>query len=58
MRDQTGGALPGVSVELSPPGDVSRSGETDGTGRYRFNDVAPGAYCVAFRLLNFGGATP
>ncbi len=54
VRDQTGGALPGVSVELSPPGDVSRSGETDGTGRYRFDDVAPGTYTVAFRLLNFG----
>src|SRR4051794_18103240 len=54
VRDQTGGALPGVTVELSTARDVARSTETDTSGRYRFENVAAGTYNLVFRLLNFG----
>jgi hypothetical protein len=53
-RDQTGGVLPGVSVELSIGTAITRSTETDGNGRYRFDDVPQGTYVVTFHLLNFG----
>jgi carboxypeptidase family protein/TonB-dependent receptor-like protein len=54
VRDQTGGALPGVSVELSQSKDDVRAAETDGTGRYRFDKVSGGTYDLVFRLINFG----
>jgi hypothetical protein len=53
-RDQTGGVLPGVSVELSIGTAITRSTETDGNGRYRIDDVPQGTYVVTFHLLNFG----
>jgi outer membrane receptor protein involved in Fe transport len=54
VRDQTGGALPGVSVEAVGADGVPRASETDGTGRYRIADLPPGSYDLSFRLLNFG----
>jgi len=54
VRDQTGGALPGVTVELGTAGSELRSTDSDATGRYRFDNVAPGTYDLQFRLLNFG----
>ncbi len=53
VRDQTGGVLPGASVELASGSAIVRSVETDGTGRYRMDDVPPGTYTVTFHLLNF-----
>lgn len=53
VKDQTGGALPGVSVELTPAGGAPLVAQTDASGRYRFDSVAPGRYDLLFRLLNF-----
>lgn len=54
VRDQTGGALPGTSVELrDAEGATLQTTEVDGSGRYRFEAVSPGTYGLAIRLLNF-----
>src|SRR5687767_3958301 len=52
--DETGGVLPGVSVELRHAG-VQRSLETvtDGVGVYRFENVPGGTAELTFRLINF-----
>jgi hypothetical protein len=52
VRDETGGALPGVSVELRGDTGSPQMTMTDGQGRYRF-DLSPGRYQVAFALINF-----
>lgn len=54
VRDQTGGVLPGATVELSAGRDNTRGTQTDAQGRYRITNVAPGAYVLAFKLINFG----
>jgi outer membrane receptor protein involved in Fe transport len=54
VRDQTGGALPGVTVELRTPHAASLAASTDASGRYRFEQVPSGKYTLSFRLLNFG----
>src|SRR6185503_15116606 len=58
--DDTGGALPGVTVELRSEGPAGGSPQvtvTDGAGEYSFDDVAPGRYQVAFTLVNFASVT-
>jgi outer membrane receptor protein involved in Fe transport len=52
ITDETGGALPGVTVELRENGDPL-VGVTDGEGRYSFENVAPGTYQLSIRLINF-----
>ena len=52
VRDQTGGALPGVTVEARAAGDHIKATTTDATGVYRL-DVPPGHYELAFSLVNF-----
>ena len=47
VRDQTGGALPGVTVELLSSRDVVASGSSDGSGRYRLAGIAPGTYTLS-----------
>ncbi len=54
VRDQTGGALPGVTVELTAPRVAPFATSTDVSGRYRFEGVPAGTYTLSFRLLNFG----
>ncbi len=54
VRDQTGGALPGVTVELTAPRVAPLATPTDVSGRYRFEGVPAGTYTLSFRLLNFG----
>jgi TonB dependent receptor-like, beta-barrel/Carboxypeptidase regulatory-like domain/TonB-dependent Receptor Plug Domain len=54
VRDQTGGALPGVTVELTRPRVPPLATATDTAGRYRFESVPPDTYTLSFRLLNFG----
>jgi outer membrane receptor protein involved in Fe transport len=54
VRDETGGVLPGVSVEL-------RDGRlepaiTDENGVYRFDGVSAGHVELSFALVNFGAA--
>jgi outer membrane receptor protein involved in Fe transport len=54
VRDQTGGALPGVTVEMTTPRAAPLATSTDAAGRYRFEAVPAGIYTLSFRLLNFG----
>src|SRR5262245_50113492 len=57
VTDQSGGALPGVTVTASSPvlqvGQVSTV--TDGEGFYRFVALPRGAYQVSFELSGFQG---
>ena len=53
VRDETGGALPGVSVELRSPGRAPLLTVTDGQGAYRFDAVPDGEARIAFALINF-----
>ncbi len=52
VADQTGGALPGVTVDASSAG-ATRTTSTDADGRYRFDAVPAGRYELLFRLVNF-----
>lgn len=56
VRDETGGALPGVQVELRGDTIARRQTETDSTGAYRFDLVAPGRAQVSFSLVHFANA--
>lgn len=52
--DETGGVLPGVSVNLlSTTGQTIAETVTDDTGVYRFDNLAPGTFELEFRLINF-----
>jgi hypothetical protein len=55
VRDTSGAVLPGVTAEASSPVliEKSRSGVTDGTGRYTIPDLRPGTYRVTFTLPGF-----
>jgi TonB dependent receptor/TonB-dependent Receptor Plug Domain/Carboxypeptidase regulatory-like domain len=55
VRDETGGALPGVSVDLRTTAGSHQTTATDAQGRYRFY-VPAGRYRVEFALLNFATA--
>jgi hypothetical protein len=56
VRDESGAALPGVTIEVSGPAlESARVAATDKTGAYRFEGLPAGSYDVAFRLLNFVG---
>lgn len=46
MRDATGGALPGVRLELRSPSGDARTGTSDTDGTYRFEDLAPGRHTL------------
>ena len=52
VTDETGGALPGVTVELLG-GSEPREVVTDGSGSYDFDDVPAGTYQLSMRLINF-----
>ncbi len=55
VTDQNGGALPGVTVELTSPNlQGTRTAVTSADGRYRFPSVPPGAYKVTAELTGFG----
>jgi hypothetical protein len=54
VTDQTGGVLPGVTVELMPTGaDDFLVAVSDGDGAYTFADVPAGPAELWFRLINF-----
>jgi hypothetical protein len=55
VRDVSGGALPGVTVEASSPALIegTRTVVTDGGGLYNFVDLRPGSYTVVFTLTGF-----
>ncbi|MBM3776742.1 MAG: TonB-dependent receptor [Acidimicrobiia bacterium] len=55
VTDDTGGVLPGVTVEVSSPALIEgvRTVVTDGTGRYNVTLLRPGTYTVTFTLTGF-----
>jgi hypothetical protein len=55
VQDASGGVLPGVTVEAASPALIEklRTAVTDGTGRYRIEDLRPGTYTVTFTLPGF-----
>ena len=64
VADQTGGVLPGVTVEAAGPAlaDGPRVTVTDGAGRYTVSGLPAGDYSVSFSLPSFetaqwGGVT-
>jgi outer membrane receptor protein involved in Fe transport len=52
ITDETGGALPGVTVALLG-GSQPREVVTDASGNYDFDDVPAGTYQLSMRLINF-----
>jgi carboxypeptidase family protein len=56
LTDDSGGVLPGVTVEVSSPVMIegSKTTVTDGQGRYRFVELRPGEYMLTFSLTGFG----
>jgi hypothetical protein len=56
VSDNTGGVLPGVTVEASSPAliEKTRSVTTDSQGRYSVVDLRPGTYALTFSLPGFG----
>src|SRR5262249_21645523 len=55
VRDSSGLALPGVTVEAASPALIERTRAvtTDGEGRYSIVDLRPGTYSVTFSLEGF-----
>src|SRR4030095_8780204 len=55
VRDSSGAAMPGVTVEAASPALIERvkSAVTDGNGGYRITDLRPGTYAVTFTLTGF-----
>jgi len=55
VRDETGGALPGVTVEVLSPAllERSRSAVTEPNGNYRFLRLPVGEYTLKFSLPGF-----
>ena len=53
--DESAAVLPGVTVEAASPALIEkvRNAVTDGTGRYRIEDLRPGDYTVTFTLSGF-----
>ncbi len=56
-RDETGGALPGVSVELrTAAGPGQQTATTDSRGEYHFDRITAGRYQLVFSLINFASS--
>jgi hypothetical protein len=55
VRDASGAAMPGVTVEAASPVLIERvrSVTSDGNGSYRITDLRPGLYTVTFTLPGF-----
>src|SRR5207244_2105742 len=55
VRDTTGAALPGVTVEAASPAliEKTRTVVTDSAGGYKIEDLRPGVYAVTFSLTGF-----
>ena len=56
VQDETGGFLPGVTVEVRSPQMIAqvRSAISDASGNYNIITLAPGTYSVTFTLPGFG----
>ena len=55
VKDTSGGVMPGVTVDAASPALIEkvRTAVTDSEGRYRLDDLRPGAYTVTFGLPGF-----
>ena len=55
VKDESGGVMPGVTVEASSPALIEkvRTAVTDSDGLYRIVDLPPGRYRVTFTLTGF-----
>jgi Carboxypeptidase regulatory-like domain len=55
VTDESGGVLPGVTIEASSPALIegARAATSDGNGRFTIADLRPGAYQVTFSLPGF-----
>jgi hypothetical protein len=55
VRDTSGGALPGVTVEVTSPALIEkvRTAVTDDSGRYQITNLPIGTYTVRFTLSGF-----
>lgn len=55
VRDESGGVLPGVTIELSSPVLIEkvRSTVSDSDGAYRIAELRPGTFVVTFSLQGF-----
>jgi hypothetical protein len=55
VRDVSGAAMPGVTVEAASPVLIEKVKSTvsDGNGSYRITDLRPGVYSVTFTLTGF-----
>jgi hypothetical protein len=55
VRDASAAVLPGVTVEAASPALIEkvRTAVSDGTGRYRIENLRPGRYVVTFTLPGF-----
>src|SRR5947207_2612890 len=55
VKDETGGVLPGVTVEAASPVLIEKvkTAVTDGQGAYQILDLRPGEYSVTFTLQGF-----
>jgi hypothetical protein len=51
--DQTGGVLPGVTIELATSDTAAIAVQSDAMGRYRFDGVTTRSAALTFRLINF-----
>src|SRR5205823_2399701 len=59
VKDSSGGALPGVTVEATSPVLIERvrSVVTDASGQYAIVDLRPGTFTVTFTLPGFNVVT-
>jgi hypothetical protein len=55
VRDVSGAAMPGVTVEAASPVLIEKvkAVVSDGNGNYRITDLRPGVYSVSFTLTGF-----
>ena len=55
VRDESGGVLPGVTVEAASPAIIEkiRTAVTDDQGRYRIDALRPGIYKLTFTMTGF-----
>jgi len=53
VTDQSGAAIPAITVRAISSTDAAREVQTNEEGRYVFRDLAPGTYTVRIRLKGF-----
>src|SRR6516164_4484358 len=53
VTDQSGAAVPAVTVTVIGRGEAPREGQTDEEGRYAFRDLSPGTYTLRIRVKGF-----